>query len=261
MPHYLKLLIVSAFFATLFSCNDGKSIAQDEQISVTEQPVISAEDTVKANIINGNLSLNQIPTAPNRVVLTGMAQHRLVTVYKLMPPQESRAGFKTSYYYEDYDRSEYVEHFMPGFDIIYGYNLLNVGHHDMTTQKTNMLFQKPVLVKTVYYPSFVQDSLNKKPINRNYYFISVYDQDTNGDTLISRHDLRRFYYFNADTEEKIQLLPSNYSGVRSQYDSMNDVMYLFARLDENNDGFIERKEPLHIFWIALKDPTRAVRMY
>jgi hypothetical protein len=150
---------------------------------------------------------------------------------------------------------------MPGIDLLYGYNLLNVGHYDVKTEKLNFLFDRPVLVKSLYYPSFEQDSIDKKPIDRNYFFVSAYDSDTNGDTLINKSDLRRLYYFNADCTEKIQLLPAQYSAMRSQYDYGNDVMYVFARHDENNDGKAEKNEPIHIFWIDLKSPVLSKRLY
>ena len=45
------------------------------------------------------------------------------------------------------------------------------------------------------------------------------------DTLINKKGLRRFYYFNASSTEKIQLIPADYAVVRSQYDPKNDVMF------------------------------------
>ncbi|HEV8512150.1 MAG TPA: hypothetical protein VGQ59_02675 [Cyclobacteriaceae bacterium] len=150
---------------------------------------------------------------------------------------------------------------MPGIDLIYGYNLLNIAHYNLTTEKLNFLFDHPVLVKSLYYPSFVQDSINKKPVSRNYYLVSVYDADTNADTLINKKDLRRLYYYNINCNEKIQLIPPAYSVVRSKYDPMNDVVYIFARQDENNNGKIEKEEPLHIFWFSLKQPAEAKRLY
>jgi hypothetical protein len=118
-----------------------------------------------------------------------------------------------------------------------------------------------VLIKSLYYPSYVQDSLNKKPITRNFYLVSVYDADTNADTLINRNDLRRLYCFNSDGDKRIQMIPANYSVIRSQYDPMNDVVYIFARQDANSNGKIDKNEPLHIFWVALKQPTEAKRLY
>jgi Ca2+-binding EF-hand superfamily protein len=103
--------------------------------------------------------------------------------------------------------------------------------------------------------------LHKQPINRNYYFVSVYDEDTNRDTLINRKDLRKFYHFDASGSVKTQLLPPHYSVFRSQYDSQNDVMYLFARFDTNKNGRTENKEPIHIFWLSLVDPQPAKRVY
>jgi hypothetical protein len=257
------LVMLAALVGLAVSCSSNEK-EQTEQISVAETPLLTAEDTVKANVISGGVMLNQLISAPNRVVLTGMPQHRLVTVYKQLAKKEEN-GLKRFNSYSDYDYgysgSERVEHFMPGLDIVYGYNLISLAHYDMTTERTNQFFSRPVLVKTLYYPSFVQDSLNRKPITRNYYLVSVYDADTNGDTLITKDDLRRFYYFNASVTESIQLIPSNYSAVRSQYDSMNDVMYIFARLDENSDGLVTKREPMHIFWVNLKNPVVAKLMY
>lgn len=260
----LPALLCFAVMASMTISCSSKKKEEVEQISVAETPLLTAEDTVKANVISGGVTLNQLISAPNRVVLTGMPQHRLITVYKQLTKKEETGLKRISSYYDyadGYSGSERVEHFMPGLDIVYGYNLISLAHYDMANERTNQFFSRPLLVKTLYYPSFVQDSLNRKPINRNYYFVSVYDGDTNGDSLITKDDLRRFYYFNASVTESIQLIPSNYSAVRSQYDSMNDVMYIFARLDENADGQITKREPMHIFWVNLKNPIVAKLMY
>jgi hypothetical protein len=150
---------------------------------------------------------------------------------------------------------------MPGINLLQGYNLLNLAHYDMKTEKTNLLFEHPVLVKSLYYPSFIQDTLYGEPVNRDYFLVSAYDTDTNQDTLINRHDLRRIYHFNASCTERQLLLPQEYSVIRSQYDPRNDAMFLFAKLDANKNGTIDKQEPLHVFWISLKTPGPAKRMY
>lgn len=38
-------------------------------------------------------------------------------------------------------------------------------------------------------------------------------------------------------------------------------MYIFSRFDENKNGEIEKTEPIHIFWIDLKKPKIAQRVY
>lgn len=150
---------------------------------------------------------------------------------------------------------------MPGIDVQFGYNLVNVAHYNFQTEKVKLLFDHPVLIRSIYYPAFEQDSVNKKPINRNYFLISVYNEDTNGDTLINKKDLRRFIHFNATATEQKPLIPSDYSVERSQFDSMRDAMYIYARLDENKNGKSEPKEPLHVFWFSLASPQPAKRMY
>jgi hypothetical protein len=245
----------------LTSCNSKKTESKEEQIRV--DAIETPEDRDTANSIQGNISLNQFATIPSYVVLTGLPKHRLVPVYKNKAASKARDSYSSSGYSYDNDatESERWEHFMPGIDILYGYNLLNIAHYDLQTEKLNSLFAKPGLIKTLYYPSLIQDSLNKKPISRNFYLVSVYDEDTNGDTLINRKDLRRFYLFDSTGTVKTQLIPADYSVMRSQYDSQNDLMYLYAKHDDDKNGKVSTKEPTHIFWFSLSNPFTAKRLY
>lgn len=207
--------------------------------------------------------MKEIETFPNKVILTGLPEHRLVSIYKAKTASEVKQSTSDSYNSYSYSESEdeHSQHFMPGIDILFGYNLLNIAHYDLKNEKMGLLFNHPVLVKTLYFPSFVQDTLDNLPINRNYYLISVYDEDTNKDNLINKKDLRKFYHFNADCSLKTQLIPANYSVTRSQYDSKNDVIYIFARLDENTNGTEDKSAPTHIFWFSLKTPDKAKLLY
>jgi len=173
-----------------------------------------------------------------------------------------RYGNQISNYSDDcygYSSDE-LDEYMPGIDIIYGINLINIAHYDLKTETQNLFFNHPVLINTLYYPSFIQDSIDNKPINRNYYFVSVYDEDTNKDSLINRKDLRRFYHFNENVT-KTYLIPSDYSAIHSQYDSGNDLMYIFSRQDTNKNGTAENNEPIHVFCVNLKTPVPAKRIY
>jgi hypothetical protein len=46
-----------------------------------------------------------------------------------------------------------------------------------------------------------------------------------------------------------------------EYDHGNDLMYIFARFDENGSGTIDKAEPLHVFMIDLNAATQAKRLY
>lgn len=246
---YVSLLII------IFGACSGKPEPQEQLSLRSVQP-----DTILTNTLDGTLAPDQIATTPHRVILTGMPNHRLVTIYK--HGFEKRVTEYNSY--DNYDPwySDHQQHYMPGIDLISGYNLLNVAHYNLLEQKLNLFFNRPVLVKSIYYPSFVQDSLDNKPINRNFYMVSVYDEDTNQDSLINNQDLRRFYHHYPDGgEPALQLIPSDYSVLRSQYDSGNDLMYIYARYDQDKNGRASAKEPVHIFWINLKQPAVAKRMY
>jgi hypothetical protein len=262
MEHKYRILfaVAIAINGCLFSCTSKKDEQKEEHIRVSETESTNETDSL-LHSIEGNASMNEISTKPNSVILTGLPDHRFITIYKSRGGNTNiRNSSKYNYEY-DGNESEVEEHFMPGIDILYGYNLLNISHYDLKIGKTNLLFNHPALIKTFYYPSFLPDSINKVPVNRNFYLISVYDADTNKDTLINKKDLRRFYHFDSSCSIKTLLVPEDYSVIRSQYDSQNDVMYLFARHDENKNGNAEPKESIHIFWIDLKSPAKAKRMY
>ena len=89
----------------------------------------------------------------------------------------------------------------------------------------------------------------------------MYDEDTNKDNYINARDLRRFYHFDINANTKRSLIPVNYSVYKSEYDPANDFMYVFAQLDKNGNGKIDKEEPDHIFWIDLKNPERTGRHY
>lgn len=247
----------------LFSCSNDKKEQKEEQISVRTTANETDMDSV-ANSIKENMTFSQLASNPNSVILTGLKEHRLVSVYKSRGNDisfDENIGYSSTSVVVDGQLIEVDKPFMPGIEILYGYNLLNIAHYNMETEKMNFLFQRPVLIKTLYYPSFIEDSLNKIPIKRNYFLVTVYDDDSNKDSLINKRDLRRMYYFNADCNVKIRLIPTDYSVIRSQYDPQNDAMYIFARKDENKNGISDKTEPIHIYWLDMKVPVKAKRLY
>lgn len=260
-----KLLTILTGFALISmttSCFNKKEKQVEEQISANEVDNDKPLNDSTLNSVSGNLTMKQISTYPNDVILTGLNNHRLVSIYKSRKKSNSRHTILSDVSYDSEETGEETyEHFMPGIDILFGYNLLNIAHYGLKTEKGNFLFGHPVLIKTLYYPSFTQDSLDKKPINRDYYLISVYDEDTNKDTLINKKDLRRFYQFDSTGVNRLQIIPKDYSVVKSQYDPKNDAMYIFARHDENKNGTQDDSEPIHVFWFNLKAPAKAKLLY
>lgn len=260
-----RLFISTIFLVTfcIIACSKKNDKQSEEQIAISSTTDLENNNDSLLNSVSGNLTMKQISTFPNKVILTGLNDHRLVSVYKSKAIKSKTENAIISSYSYDNDESgdESSEHFMPGIDILFGYNLLNIAHYDLKLETGNFLFNHPVLVKTLYFPSFIQDSLDNQPINRNYYLASVYDEDTNKDSLINKNDLRRFYHFDSSCKEKKHLIPSDYSVVRSQYDSKNDIMYVFARHDENKNGTHDKSEPVRIFWFSLKSPDIAKLLY
>jgi len=255
------LLICCALIAVL-SCSRGKHYEKGFSVSPEN------ETTGKKEIDGISQDSITMKTRPGSVLLTGYPEYRLTPVYKLNYDKKDDyyyTGSNSLYRnYSDLDQSngnQWHYNFMPGLQAIYGYNLVNVSLINMNTQKQKILFEKPVLIKTLYIPSFSNDTLFNKPVKRNYYLISVYDEDTNKDGYINLMDLRRFYVFNLDGDKKESLIPKDYSVISSEYDCANDFMYVFAQLDENKNGQRDEAEKVHIFWIDVKNPRNNGQQY
>lgn len=249
----------------LFSCQGEDKKMKEEQLTLEEVEAQNQFDSVGVSI-KGNLSFNQLSTSPNSVILTGLDRFRLVTIYKVRPKNDRNIQHYEASSYVETTNDEYVNdndfhYFMPGFDIISGYNLVNVGHYDLESEKLSYLFTKPVLVNTLYFPGHKKDSLQGMPVLRNYFMVSVYDEDTNNDTLINKRDIRKFYHFDELNSKKTQVIPPNYSAIRSTYDANNDIMYIYTRKDTNKNGTPEKQEPIHVFWLRLNEPGEAKKLF
>lgn len=252
----MKIISLS-IFVTLLVCG-----------CFNDSPQESIPDSIRSKIKETKIPANSLivgeydfDTRPRNVLLTGNNEHRLTAIYKLNFNQRSQRYFTGSNefyqeyrYYNGEEQEKWNNHHLPGFEIVSGYNMVNVSHFNIKTDSQNTFFARPVLIKNLYYPTFRRDSLNGKPILRNNYFVSVFDEDTNKDGLINPKDLRRFYYFDIDGKNQEALIPLDYAVTNSEYDPGNDRMYIFARKDENRNGQFDIEDPVSIFWIDLKNP-------
>jgi dipeptidyl aminopeptidase/acylaminoacyl peptidase len=96
---------------------------------------------------------------------------------------------------------------------------------------------------------------------RSHFIITLFDEDTNKDGYIDPKDLRRMHLFDVNGVRQKDPVPDNYSILSSEYDPGNDRMTVFAALDADRNGKRDDAEPLHIYWIDLKDPSLSGRQY
>jgi hypothetical protein len=250
-----KILSLLLLAAVLQSCTEDKGTYDKKGFQVNE----ISENEEGEKVVGLPLDSIQIETQPGNVLLTTNAQHRLTPLYKVNYNKKTKQPFTGSNDFhrnwDDYEKgNNWNNNLMPGFSAMYGFNLVNISHFDNVQKTQNQFFDKAVLIKTLYYPTFSKDTLNYKPVQRNYYMTSVYDEDTNKDGFVNFKDLRRFYLFDSNGKFQKALIPKNYSVMSSEYDSDNDYMYIYAKLDQNQNGKLELNEPTHIFWIDLKNP-------
>lgn len=251
----MKGIVPIIMMLILFSCSNNKVEKKGFQVSEI------SENEEGEKIIGLPIDSLRLETKPRNVLLTKNPIHRLTPIYKVNydkrsgKPFTGSNAFHTNYWeYGENEENNWNNNFMPGFEAVYGYNFVNISHFNNKTKSENQFFERPVLIKTLYYPAFTKDTLNDLPVNRNFYMVSVYDEDTNKDGFINVKDLRRFYHFNLEVTERSNLIPKDYSVMSSEYDPENDFMYVFGRKDENENGQMEYEEPTHIFWIDLKNP-------
>ncbi len=256
-----RIFIAIVLGLLVISCSDNKIEKKGFQVSEI------IEDESGQKIVGLKIDSLQLETRPRNVLLTFNDAHRLTPIYKVNYHKKTKKPFTGSNAYHtnwnnDYTNGNNWNHnFMPGFEAMYGYNFVNVSHYNNETNTENKLFDQPVLIKTLYYPAFSKDTLNNEPVKRDFYMVSVYDEDSNKDGFINAKDLRRFYHFDINGQHKKLLVPKEYSVMSSEYDSANDLMYVFAKRDENKNGQMESNEPTDIFWVDLKNPENVGKQY
>lgn len=256
-----NLLLFIACGLYLSSCSDESFEKKGFQVSEI------SEDENGQKIVGLNIDSLKLETRPRKVLLTKNPQHRVIPIYKVNYDKKTNKPFTGSNAYHtkwheyNSEGNNWNNNFMPGFEAIYGYNFVNISHYNDSTKTENKLFDKAVLIKTFYFPAFTNDTLNFEPVNRDYYMVSVYDEDSNKDGYINVKDLRKFYHFDIEGKNKTNLIPDNYSVMSSEYDSANDYMYVFAKEDKNGNGQMEQDEPSDVFWIDLKNPKNFGLLY
>lgn len=258
--NYRLFLIGSFIISSLIACRSSSKFQKGFAVEST------SEEDSKEEITGLHKDSITFETRPGSVLLTAYSHIRLTPVYKVNYKKD-KSSFVGSNSFMRSEESENTEgniwnnHIMPGFEIVYGFNMLNISYSEFRNNKQKNFFEKPVLLRALYYPSNTSDTLNFKPIKRNFYIASVYNEDTNKDKYINQNDLRRLMLFNLNGEFQKFLIPENYSVTKSEYDPENDLMFVFAKLDENGNGSREDKEPVHVFWIDLKDPSKTGRQF
>lgn len=255
----MKYPISLLFIMVLFSCKQEKKVKQ-QSITVTE----TNASFDSSNSIGNSNTFNQVNTSPNELILTGNDKIRLLPIYKIPLNHDKNILYDPGTTY-DGEREILMEddyrYYMPGIDIIKGYNLVNIGHYNNEKGILSYFFRNPVLVRTLYFPGVYKDSLNKKEIKRDFFLVSAYNEDTNNDSLINNRDFRRLFYIDILNEKQVSLLPNDHSAIRSSYDFKNDVMMIRARKDANKNGDLEKTEPISIFLLYFKSPTSLKQVY
>ncbi len=256
----IRTVYLLTIFYGLMSCGD-KLEQKGFAVAPTET---DEEDNTQNGLSKDSLSF---PTRPSNILLTGNPKYRLATIYKVNFNKDSTTFIGSNDLHYNYESiaatkgNQWNNNYLPGLEALYGYNLVNISHFDTEAQKQKLLFEKSVLIKTFYYPTFSKDTLNFKPVSRDYFMISVYDEDTNKDGFINMKDLRRFYSFDINGNSKKPIVPTEYSVYKSEYDPANDVVFIFTKFDKNHNGQIEELEPVNIFWVDLKNIERTGKQY
>ncbi|MEM7161634.1 MAG: hypothetical protein AAF487_04260 [Bacteroidota bacterium] len=257
----MKSIIYVLLAMCLIACSENKMEKKGFQVNEI------SEDESGNKIVGLPIGDLNFETRPRNVLKTFDDNHRLSPVYKVNydkktnKPFTGSNAFHTNWYRDLKEGNNWNGNFMPGFRAMYGYNFINISHFNHETKSENRFFNRPVLIKTLYYPANSKDTLNFNPVKRDYYMVSVYDEDSNGDGFINTKDLRRFYHFDINGKNQTRLIPEEYSVMNSEYDAANDFMYVFAKLDENQNGQMESEEPTSIFWIDLSDPSQLGLQY
>lgn len=255
----MKYSIIFLIILGLFACNQEKKV-KEQYISLSETSMTF--DTSRG--LNSSNNFSQLNTSPNDLIPTGISNIKILPIYKIPLNKDKNIcyGEQTTYDGEkELLKEDDYKYYMPGIDIIKGYNLVNIGHYNIEKSELTYFFKKPVLIKNLYFPGVHKDSLNQKETTRNFFLVSAYDEDTNQDSLINNQDFRKLFYVDLLNQTQISLLPKEFSAIRSSYDFKSDIMTIRARNDENKNGNLEATEPISIFLLDFKNPKTLKKVY
>lgn len=265
-----NILIFALSIFLLFSCKPNKFEKKGFQVSEI------SEDKNGNKIVGLQIDSLIFATQPIGVLITKNPKHRLIPIFKVNIDKRGNPFTGSVDYFQNWsdenystdseivqmnDGNNWNHNFMPGFSAINGYNLVNVTHFNQDSQSQNNFFEKPVLIRTVYFPAFSKDTLNFQPVKRDFYMVSVYDEDTNKDGYLNVKDLRRMYSFDIEGKQPKMIIPKDHSVMSSEYDAENDLMYIFTKFDQNKNGKMELTEPMYIFWVNLKEREKTGVIY
>jgi hypothetical protein len=207
-----------------------------------------------------DLHLKNIDSRPSNILLTAYPNIRITPVFKVLKNKyddgthTGTPNFHYSYSGDGSNGNNWNNNLIPGFKAVFGYNMVNVSYHDIIRKKQKLLFEQPVLINTIYYPTDTRDTLMGKPVLRKHIIVSVYDMDTNKDSFINDKDLRHIYLYDLTGNKISTLVPENLNIFKSEYDLTNDYLFVFAKKDTNSNGKSEEQEPVQIYWISLSNP-------
>ena len=244
----------------LVSCSDNQKNNRSRTLTRTTEVT-----SVDFNKIPSNAS--NIASQPKNILLTRYPNIRITPVFQMLKNNYTN-GFYSGFpdYHCSYQATGLIDNnwndnLIPGFRAVYGQKMVNVHIYNLESKKQKALFNTPLLINTLYYPTETSDTLMGKHILRDYIMVSAYDEDTNNDSFINDMDLRRLYLFDMAGNRISELIPKNINVLKSEYDHINDYLYVFARKDLNSNGKSEDLEPMVIYWINLSKPTERGEFY
>lgn len=267
-----NLFSILLLIVFLTGCGGDNAKEKEKGFSVSSVPGTEDGEKEKVDGLSSDSLSILLKTKPGKVLLTGWDQYRLTAIFKINYRTNYTKKKKWSFIgsiarhknYDSYANSkanQWNRNYMPGLEAVYGYNLVNISLNNIDSQSQIQLFESPVLIKTLYFPSFSKDTLNYEPVKRNYYLVTAFDEDTNKDGYVNGNDLRRFFWFDLEGKPMGKLLPDDFSVTKSEYDRANDLMYVYAQKDENGNGRRDDDDNTHVFWVDLKNPANNGRFY
>ena len=118
-----------------------------------------------------------------------------------------------------------------------------------------------VVLSFPFKDTILEAGMSKEDVGREERFLHIEVDSKDIDTLEEPKVLTNFKLVDKNGEKQDTLVGTNYSVYKSEYDPDNDLLYAFARLDLDNNGQIDDTEPIHIFGINLKNPSKHFQLY
>lgn len=236
MNLYKNITLLSLITLLFMSCNDKGPQPKVNYEQDADTTAVILQDTTKTQIADLPVSFDSTEVL--------MQISGLVNIEDLKKDGISRYSLSSMKKDSRYSDDEFYTT-SPTNDILRGW-FTNIYFDDIIINKQQLLTKETLFVQSIHYLRKVA-----KKNGQHYLLYSVYDKDSNRDGKITTEDLKSLYISKLNGDGFRRITESNHEYIRGSFNSTAYRYYFITLEDVNRDGFFNKGDKYHYYYIDL----------